>query len=99
METATTTTTLAEAAVIALAQGMTGKLDGRAGEGFNALRTVIQSRLTGDWRAERVLADVVEHPLDERRRQALAHELSYYAEVDPDFWSCVEIIIRNIQSA
>ena len=90
---------LADQASRVLQHGIGGDLDAAEGEAFRALADAIRLRLIGDRRAERVLAELESNPSDERARQALAQELSYYAEVDPDFNRRLASGLRHLRLA
>jgi hypothetical protein len=90
-------TAVAEAAVAALSRGMIGYLHSTESvDTFEALRDAIQRRLTGDRRAEHTFAAVMQDPRDQKLREALASELLYYTEVDPDFGSRLDRVIGDI---
>jgi hypothetical protein len=90
-------TAVAEAAVAALSRGMTGHLHSTESvDTLQALRDAIERRLTGDRRAEHTFAAVMRDPRDQKLREALASELSYYTEVDPDFGSRLDRVVGDI---
>jgi hypothetical protein len=92
-------TALADAAATAFRQGISGELTRFEEQAFRTLDQAIRFRLTGDRRAEHALAAVERDPRDERSGQALARELSYYAEVDPDFGDRLDSVIRRLRRA
>jgi hypothetical protein len=87
---------LADEAATAFGLGIAGQLSGRKAKEFAILNEAIRLRLTGDRRAEHVLAAVERDPSDKQLRDALAGELSYYAEVDPDFGDKLGSVIRQM---
>jgi hypothetical protein len=89
-------TLLAEKAATVYGQGVAGRLEGEARLAFNDLGVTIRYRLSGDRQAEDVLSNVERTPMDEQSRKALAHELSYYTEVDPAFGDTLDSVVSRL---